>query len=103
MNLIGETGTLEINGNKFQSLLKGTKGLNHHIIIAKFYNPSCPHCRNFKPIFDTAAIEAEHHKQNIVFLAIDVAKYPEAGQRLGVRMIPEVRVHFLFSQSHVLL
>lgn len=94
--MIGEKGTMEIDGNKFESLLKATKGLKHHIIIAKFYNPSCPHCRNFKPIYDTAAIQAEDNKKNIVFLSIDVAEYPEAGQRFGVRMIPEVRVHFLF-------
>jgi thioredoxin 1 len=61
----------EINGTgDFDAVLRSNEN-----VVAEFYFPSCPHCRNFAPVFEGAA----RRIPNVMWVKIDATKSENKG------------------------
>lgn len=85
----------ELKGDKLLQLIEKTKSVPEIKLIVDFYNPSCPHCQNFAPVFESAAREAKKANPYHMFAKVDVTKYSSLVGKLGINFIPDVRVSIL--------
>ena len=85
-------GSAEINGHKLEHLIDMTKSVPSIKLIVDFYNPSCPHCKNFAPIYENTALDAQKNSSSNMFLRVDVTKYNFLVKKFGINFIPDVRV-----------
>ena len=85
-------GAAEINGHKLEHLIELTKSVPSIKLIVDFYNPSCPHCKNFAPIFENTALDAQKQSSPNMFLKVDLTKYNFLIKKFGINFIPDVRV-----------
>ena len=65
-------------------------------MIIKFYNPRCPHCINFAPVFESTAIDAEESESTYFFFRVNVTENSKSIKNFGIDFIPDVRVSFIF-------
>ena len=87
-------GAAEIDGHKLNHLIDLTHSVPSIKLIVDFYNPNCPHCKNFAPIFDSTARDAQAVSSPNMFLKVDVTKYNFLVKKFGIGFIPDVRVNF---------
>lgn len=65
--------------NEFDNVIKQNK-----LVIADFYSPTCPHCRNMEPIFNQLAAE----NKDITFIKINTTKLSPLSREYKVRSMP---------------
>lgn len=89
--------TIDLDKDSFQSAVEDGKPL-----VIDFWAPWCGPCRNFAPIFESAA---EQH-DDITFAKVNTEEQQELAAALNIRSIPTLMVFreqvLLFSQAGAL-
>lgn len=89
--------TIELNKDTFQEAIQDSKPL-----IVDFWAPWCGPCRNFAPVFESAATK----HADVTFAKVNTEEQEELATGMGIRSIPTLMVFreqvLLFSQPGAL-
>lgn len=91
-NILGEGGSMEIDGYKLNHLIEMSKNLKDITLFVDFYNPRCPHCKNFAPIYESSALDSDSNSDKNMFFKIDVTKFNHLIKEFNINFLPDVRV-----------
>ena len=89
----GLKGSQEIEDpSRLKDILQLQNKYGDSIFIILFYNPRCPHCKNFQPIFEETAINEDNIGSNKLFFKLDITKDSKIVKEYNIQFLPDVRV-----------
>jgi len=77
--------------SELENEIRNTQYQNNWIIVM-FYNPTCPHCIKFNPIFMKYAEDRLYENTGDVFVKVDGIKYNEVVDKYSVDTFPSVQM-----------
>jgi protein-disulfide isomerase len=93
-NIGGIKGSQEIeNPKKLKDILELQKQMPQLTIIILYYNPKCPHCINFQPIYEQTALDEDSKGSKKLFFKLDITKDSQVVKDNNIQFLPDVRVN----------
>ncbi len=65
---------------------------SHEITMVTFYSRTCPHCKNFAPLFDAAAADIAALGRPYHFARIDVSSQFKTSEEYTIRELPTIKL-----------
>ena len=97
-NLKKQGGVQILNANDVKHIIEFSKKTPEATLIINFFNPSCPHCINFEPIYERTALDFEKWGKPVLFFKADVTQDIKNDNILNkhqVDLVEEFKIEFI--------